>query len=79
MSLGVDASVVAALPTADGRLVWVSQDGQVRLSDRDGSSVTEIDMPRAGEVLSAALVAPGRLALGSHQGVRVVDIPLGRP
>lgn len=79
VSLGVDASVVAALPTADGRLVWVSQDGQVRLSDRDGSSVTEINILRAGEVLSAALVAPGRLALGSHQGVRVVDIPLGRP
>jgi len=79
VKLNVDASIVAALPAADGRLVWVSQDGQVRLSDRDGSSVTELDMPRAGEVLSAALVAPRRLALGTHQGVRLVDIPMGRP
>lgn len=79
IDLGIDASLIMAVSTSDRELIWIAQDGQIRRSDRYGREATVIDVPHLGEVLSAALVAPGQLALGHSQGIRMIDIPPGRP
>lgn len=75
LALGSEASVVSTLADSTGRLIFVTQAGEVLVSKDDGKHVTELSITPGGEVLSAAMVAPEWLALGRPNGVSVVRLP----
>ncbi len=75
LALGTDATVVAALKSGAGRLVFVTQAGQVLLSDDGGASVVDAGIPRGSEVFSAAMLGPEQVALARVDGVSVVRLP----
>ena len=74
LALGGAATVVAAVPDAQGRFVFVTQAGRVLLSSPDGK-VSAATPSARGEVFDAALVAPGQLALAGIGGVTLAPMP----
>lgn len=76
LAMGSDASVVAALERGAGRLVFVTQSGQVLLSNDDGASVAALEAPRGGEVFAAAMAGPEELLLARVNGVDLIRLPL---
>jgi len=75
LAIGSDASLVAAFDLGAGRLVFVTQTGQVLLSDDDGASVTAFEGPRRGEVFTAAMSGSEDLLLGRVNGVDRIRLP----
>lgn len=77
MLLGVTANIVATLQHASNGLLFVMQNGQVLLSKDDGLSVTDLNVPRGGEILGAELLGSDQLALARVNGAHV--LPLTSP
>jgi hypothetical protein len=70
----IDDNIVAALNMADGRLLLVSQVGQVLEVSADWRFAKSLNKPAAGEVLGAVAAGPKRLALARVNGVGAIDI-----
>lgn len=73
---GLEANVVAALPLDSGRLLFVSQDGHMTASERDGASAVAVkSIAIASEVLDAVALSPDRVVLARSAGLTTVDLP----
>lgn len=76
LDLGVDTTIVAVFSQDGDGIIVVTQAGQVLYTRDGGLSVTDLLLPSAGEVLSAALVGRDAIALTRTNGVSV--LPLSR-
>lgn len=74
LDLGVEATVIAVLSHGGDEIIFVTQAGQVLFSRDGGLSVTNLELPSGGEVLSAALVGQDAIALTRLNGVSVVPL-----
>ena len=72
--LGSESTIVAVLAPQPDRLDFVTQGGQVFESKDGGASVTDLGVPRGGDVLAAALIDTDRLALARTNGVTAVQL-----
>lgn len=75
LELDSEASVVATLSAGAGRLVFVTQSGRVLVGDDDGARISDAGIARSGEILSAAMLGPDRVALARVNGISVVGLP----
>jgi len=71
---GIDASLVAAVPTDPKGLLLVSQAGQVLSVSADGRKAVPLQMPYTSEVMGATASESGALVLALVDGLRAVDI-----
>lgn len=76
VDLDVDATIIAVLSRGGDEIIFVTAAGQALYSRDGGLSVTDLPLPRVGDVLSAALVGKDAIALTRLNGVSVV--PLAR-
>ncbi|PKO28182.1 MAG: hypothetical protein CVU32_01210 [Betaproteobacteria bacterium HGW-Betaproteobacteria-5] len=72
VTLGVTANIVATLQHAPNEMLFVMQNGQVLLSKDDGRSVTDLNVPRGGEILGAELLGSDQLALARVNGAHLL-------
>lgn len=74
--LAVDSTVVGVVEPGPDRLVFVTQGGHILESTDGGNSVTDLRVPRGGELLGAALAIGNRLALAKINGVTSLQLPI---
>jgi photosystem II stability/assembly factor-like uncharacterized protein len=67
---GLSLSITAGTVTPDGRIILVSQAGQVLVSTDDGASFTQQPQNRPAPVAAALAAAPGSLVVAGAQGLR---------
>ncbi|MBK5396375.1 glycosyl hydrolase [Pseudomonas sp. TH39(2020)] len=70
VELGVSSSITASTVTADGRIILVSQAGQVLVSANNGASFTQQAQNRPAPVAAALAAGPGSLVVAGAQGLR---------
>lgn len=75
---GTDANLVAALES-NGRLLLVTQSGQMLVTDFDGGSTKLQPVAAASELYGAVLLGANRLAVAGLGGVTAVSWPVATP